>query len=547
MRRVHVLPLFGLCAVALLGVMGWLSARVRQLEQQQQHARDEATLEESVRLALWRMESRLAPLVAQENARAPADYAVQRGQDAAAYVRAHLEWDGRGVVSAGPQAAANAAQAHALLQAVAPQRARATLRERLPAEWIQALTLDEPRAATKAAPGQAAATPPEQQRLLSEKEFRARSSNAAVLRGELSKAALPPLAATGLRVARFEPLWLGDELLLARRVQRGETLFVQACWFDWPALGASLRASIEDLLPQAGLRPTAVGDDPARRLAALPVTLVPGAPAVVAPPGASGDGLSLAAAWSLAALALLASGALLFGLATLGERRAAFVSAVTHELRTPLTTFRIYADMLAEGMVPPEQQGEYLDTLRREAERQGHLVENVLAYSRLERGRYRAARETLALGDLVAGLLQTLAAQARRASMELMAPEPGEWQAAPVSVDRAAVERVLFNLVDNACKYARQATDRRIHLECRLEARAAWLSVRDHGPGLHAREARRLFRPFHKSARDAAQSAPGVGLGLALSRRLARAIGGDLRLERAAGDGATFSLRLPRA
>jgi signal transduction histidine kinase len=60
------------------------------------------------------------------------------------------------------------------------------------------------------------------------------------------------------------------------------------------------------------------------------------------------------------------------------------------------------------------------------------------------------------------------------------------------------------------------------------------------------REARRLFRPFHKSARDAAQSAPGVGLGLALSRRLARAIGGDLRLESTPGEGATFALRLPR-
>ncbi len=71
------------------------------------------------------------------------------------------------------------------------------------------------------------------------------------------------------------------------------------------------------------------------------------------------------------------------------------------------------------------------------------------------------------------------------------------------------------------------------------------LTVSDHGPGIDAREARRLFRPFHKSARDAAQSAPGVGLGLALSRRLARAIGGDLRAVRTGAGGAAFCLRLP--
>jgi signal transduction histidine kinase len=73
------------------------------------------------------------------------------------------------------------------------------------------------------------------------------------------------------------------------------------------------------------------------------------------------------------------------------------------------------------------------------------------------------------------------------------------------------------------------------------------LTVSDHGPGIEPRELRRLFRPFHKSARDAAQSAPGVGLGLALSRRLARALGGELGVVRGRPVGAALCLRLPRA
>ena len=89
--------------------------------------------------------------------------------------------------------------------------------------------------------------------------------------------------------------------------------------------------------------------------------------------------------------------------------------------------------------------------------------------------------------------------------------------------------------------------DRRIHLDVAPAGRWLALTVRDHGPGLHPKVVRRLFRPFSKSAHDAAQSAPGVGLGLALSRRLARVLGGDLRLEENGSSGAAFTLTIPFA
>jgi signal transduction histidine kinase len=193
-----------------------------------------------------------------------------------------------------------------------------------------------------------------------------------------------------------------------------------------------------------------------------------------------------------------------------------------------------------------EQRRQYLATLSREAERQSHLVENVLAYSRLERGRYTAARETVTVEDLLANVSGSLVAHAEQSGMSLVPAIPPEVRLVAVRVDRSAVERILFNLVDNACKYARAAADRRIHLECASDARSVRFTVSDHGPGIDAREARRLFRPFHKSAREAAQSAPGVGLGLALSRRLARALGGELRAVHTSGAGASFCLCLPR-
>src|SRR5262249_23492360 len=118
---------------------------------------------------------------------------------------------------------------------------------------------------------------------------------------------------------------------------------------------------------------------------------------------------------------------------------------------------------------------------------------------------------------------------------------------ANVCVDISVVEQILTNLVDNAVKYAGGATDRRIHLDVAPAGRWIALSVRDHGPGLDPKVVRRLFRPFSESAHDAAQSAPGVGLGLALCRRLARSMGGDLRLAENGPAGAAFTLTIPVA
>ena len=246
-------------------------------------------------------------------------------------------------------------------------------------------------------------------------------------------------------------------------------------------------------------------------------------------------------------LAALAVAALLRGVVELSERRHVFVSAVTHELRTPLTTFRLYTDMLADGMVTEEvRRREYITRLRGEAERLGHLVENVLFYARVESGRGEAAREVVDLQTLLPEAQPRLAERAARADLELSVA-PREGGPVHVHVDRSAVEQILLNLVDNACKYASRSTPPRIDVQLETMAGRALVRVRDHGPGLSAAERRRLFQPFSKSDRDAANSAPGIGLGLALSRRLARAQGGDLALDTTGEGGAVFVLSLPLA
>jgi signal transduction histidine kinase len=281
-------------------------------------------------------------------------------------------------------------------------------------------------------------------------------------------------------------------------------------------------------------------------LASLPVRLVPGDTPPEPEPRSSPVRLSLRIAWSCLALAALAIALVLRGALSLSERRGTFVSAVTHELRTPLTTFRLYTEMLDEGMVADaDSQRSYLKTLRAEADRLGHLVENVLSFARLERGRAALGPEVIAPAALLERLVPRLALRARQGGMELVVSQP---QSQPnVRADPSVVDQILSNLVDNSIKYAGSATDRRIHLDVAPAGRSLALYLRDHGPGLQPSVIRRLFRPFSKSAHDAALSAPGVGLGLALCRRLARALGGDLRLHENGAKGACFALTIPVA
>ncbi len=633
---------YAVCAAAVLGAMGWVCLTVLRLDRAEAQARRDAAAEESIRLALWRMENALSPLIIQENARpyfayssfypaaraytrmygrmAPAEVLIPSPllEGPAPFVKLHFQFDAAGRL-ASPQVptgrfaalaaergngGAPAAEAAVRLVEFGRLVKPADLGTGSPEEWVlveksqpPAIPMEKPEALAqaeepkKAPPPVTKEPPPAQanlpaqaegevaqvqnqaaqvQRRLNVQEFSAREmtgmENAMVIQKKVAplkpKAQATPPPDEGVWVGMLRPRWVGDALVLARPVKAGGTTYIQGCWLDWPAIRARLLGSVQDLLPAADLAPQRGDDDPAegRTLAALPLRLVPGPlPDPAVPPEAVPLRLTLALAGAGVLLAVAAVGLLLLGAQTLSQRRAAFVSSVTHELRTPLTTFRLYTEMLAEEMAPdPAQQRQYHRVLQQEADRLSHLVENVLAYARLERGRY-GVRERVALEALLERLVPRLTEHAARAGMELVPPESpalmvstpsgvaAEPGSAEILADTAAVERILFNLVDNAGRYAKGAADRRIHLEVRVAGKEACLAVRDHGPGIDRGQLRRLFKPFRKSARDAARTAPGVGLGLMLSRRLARAMGGRLRLASTSSSGTRFELTLPLA
>ncbi len=348
------------------------------------------------------------------------------------------------------------------------------------------------------------------------------------------------------------PVWINGKLLLVRRVAVSDQTFLQGCWFDWDRIREVLKEEVEDILPQVKLTATLPDEkvSPGRLLATLPVKLeLPDEQSLIM------DGLeesktspirwSLLMAWSCLLDTAFAVGLLLQGVVKLSERRASFVSAVTHELRTPLTTFRMYAEMLAGNMVSSEQKRqEYAETLHVEANRLSHLVENVLQFARLEGGNSSTQNETVQVGNMIDRFESRIRERAEQAEMELKVDLPEDVSERLVQTNPTGIEHILYNLVDNSCKYACRASNREIKISVGIEDSKLCFRVHDHGPGIAKDQRKRIFLPFSKSAEDAAKFAPGVGLGLALCRRLSRQLGGALDLENRPSDQCGTCLKL---
>ncbi len=362
-----------------------------------------------------------------------------------------------------------------------------------------------------------------------------------------------------VREGVMQPYWISDQLILARKVKRGAQERVQGVWIDWPQIEELLRAEISTMFPEVRLEPIRNFDqDPiplGQVMATLPVQMVIDRPQMlrqldfdkIKPNRSlkrSGIRMSLLIAWGSLAFAAIAGTILLRGVLRLSERRGTFVSAVSHELRTPLTTFRMYAEMMAEKMVPPERQQQYAQTLKVEAERLWHLVENVLQFARLERTNRKARLEEITLEETWQRFIGRLEGRADRASMKLQIEIPAALNTLQLRTDPGTIEQILFNLVDNACKYAKDAEDKRICITGSQDKSVLTLAVRDFGPGVDKKDRRRMFQPFSKSDLDAANTAQGVGLGLALCRRMAKSLGGQLKFSDAQ-PGAELILELP--
>ncbi|CAN5910165.1 hypothetical protein BH11MYX3_BH11MYX3_22370 [soil metagenome] len=226
----------------------------------------------------------------------------------------------------------------------------------------------------------------------------------------------------------------------------------------------------------------------------------------------------------------------------LAVERSQFAAAAAHELRTPLAGLQLYGDMLADGLGDPQKTRDYAKRMSEEASRLGRVVSNVLGFSQLERGNLSIDASVGSLDAELRALCERAEPALDRAGAALALDVTPELTA---KFDRDALARIVGNLLDNAEKYGREAEDRTIELAARPAGDAFEIVISDHGPGVAEKTRAKLFTAFARGV--SADGPAGLGLGLALSQSLARAMGGDLDYRPGVEGGAAFVLRLPRA
>ena len=228
--------------------------------------------------------------------------------------------------------------------------------------------------------------------------------------------------------------------------------------------------------------------------------------------------------------------------ARLYQDKDEFVSLVSHELRTPLTSIKGAARTLLRRYDSLEDatRRELLRDVDEESDRLHRLVENLLDFSRAEAGVLRLATEPVHLGKLAAGVVSELRSRAPTHGFDLSFPP----ELPPVEADPVRVEQVLRNLLDNAVKYSEAGG--LIQLRARVSRDMLEVSVRDQGIGIRPEDLNRVFGRFQRADYDPqARRRQGVGLGLAICRRLVEAHGGRIWVESQPGVGSTFFFTLP--
>jgi len=228
---------------------------------------------------------------------------------------------------------------------------------------------------------------------------------------------------------------------------------------------------------------------------------------------------------------------------TANKAKSDFLASMSHELRTPLNAIGGYADLLLAGVTGglTSTQCEYIERMRRSQQHLLVIINDLLNFSRMEAGRVSYDIAAMSLDDAIAGVVSMVEAQAMQRGLTL---DTSATTGVMVLGDRPKVEQILLNLLSNAMKF----TDRggRITVTPFETAEHAGVRVIDSGIGIPPDKTESIFEPFVQVGRTLTTPHEGVGLGLTISRDLARAMGGDLTVRSLPDVGSSFELTLRR-
>ncbi len=279
-----------------------------------------------------------------------------------------------------------------------------------------------------------------------------------------------------------------------------------------------------------------------RALAIALAAFLAGAAAVAVPHGMGAEQIALAL---LAAAGIALAGALATRLAMeeranrrVEEARRQLVAAASHDLRTPLASLRLLVDSIDDGVATGETRERYLGEIRTHVGVLSDLVDDLFELSRIEAGEISWSIRQVELGPLIDETVAAMRAQADARGVRVAAELPAGGLVA--SADAEKVQRVLFNLIQNAIRHT--PADGSVTVRARAQGRGVEVEVDDEGEGIADADAGRVFDAFYRG--DASRGEDGAGLGLAIAKAIVEAHGGRIWLEPGApGTRVLFTLR----
>lgn len=224
------------------------------------------------------------------------------------------------------------------------------------------------------------------------------------------------------------------------------------------------------------------------------------------------------------------------------ESRREFIGNVSHELKTPMTTIAGFADGILDGTIPRENQDKYLETISSETKRLSRLVRRMLDISRMSESEADPANmKSFNLSEVILQTLMSFEGKIndRKLGMQLLIPEEGML----VTADKDSITQVVYNLIDNAVKFADSGSD--LHLSLWKQSGKAFVSIKNHGDTISAEDLKMIFSRFHKTDKSRSLDRDGVGLGLYIVKSILNSHGEDIFVS--SRDGITeivFTLRL---
>jgi signal transduction histidine kinase len=219
-----------------------------------------------------------------------------------------------------------------------------------------------------------------------------------------------------------------------------------------------------------------------------------------------------------------------------------FLAVMSHELRTPLTAIMGYEELLSDGITGPvtDEQRQQLSRINASAHHLLGLIDEILTFARVDIGREKIRLEQVSLNQAIAEAAALVEPMAVTKSIRFVVVNLFEDQT--ISSDRMKLKQMLVNLLSNAIKFTDEGE---VRLTAAIRGDLVELCVSDTGIGIESENLEAIFEPFWQVEQGATRKIGGAGLGLSVTRKLARLLGGDVTVKTAVGKGSTFTLTLP--